>query len=408
MRNIILFDPDSRDQLLPLTFTRPVAELRIGILTIREKWARWLNGDVSYITQTYLAPKFPMDVAADNFVINGSVLPNAALCAVIEQLPPNQALLKNGELIATRLHADQFEKLSEGQDIGVLEGIEMHEISFLQINNVWDIFTQNAEALAADFELVTKNRTSAPLSSSNTVIGDASKIFLEPGAVVEACVLNTQAGPIHIGERALVMEGCLIRGGLSLGDDAVLKMGAKIYGATTIGKGSKVGGEVNNSVLLANSNKGHEGYLGNSVLGEWCNMGADSNNSNLKNNYEEVKLWNYTTERFSKTGLQFLGLIMGDHSKCGINTMFNTGTVVGVSANIFGSGFPRNFVPSFSWGGASGFETYQLKKAFATAEKVLERRNVTLSEIDRDILQHIFDHSAKYRVWEKAEKMTEA
>lgn len=401
MKNIILFDPDSREQLLPLTYTRPVGELRIGILTIREKWEKWLNASVSYITKDYLSDKYPIVIAADNFIINGAVLPNIELCNHINALNNNEALTKNGELIAARLDRQQFERLMADSDIEELAGREIDNIDFTIINNVWDIFYLNDRALQADFSFLTEGRVSHPLSNSNRIIGDSTQIFLEEGAIVECAVLNTRSGPIYVGKNAEIMEGALIRGGLALCEGSKLKMGAKIYGATTIGPNCKVGGEVGNSVLMGNSNKGHEGYLGNSVLGEWCNIGADTNTSNLKNTYEEVKLWNYPKERFVGTGMQFLGLIMGDHSKCGINTMFNTGTVVGVAANIFGSGFPRNFIPSFSWGGASGFQTYDIKKAFITAERVLERRKQVLSTEDRAILQHIYDISARYRSWEK-------
>ena len=402
MKNLILFDPDTRDQLLPLSYTRPVCELRVGILTIREKWQRWLNGHVSYITQDYLSDKYPIAISTDNFVINGSVLPNSELCRLIESLKNNEALLKNGELIAARLDEGQFQNLMEDNDIQELEGFEMsNDLNFLSINHLWDIFKLNDLALKSDFELVTKGRESKPLSNTNQIIGDESQIFLEEGATVECSILNTKNGPIYIGHNAEVMEGCIIRGGLSLGNNSQLKMGARIYGATTIGPHSRVGGEVTNSVILGNSNKGHDGYLGNSVLGEWCNLGADTNTSNLKNNYDEVKLWDYTKESFVKTGVQFLGLIMGDHSKCSINTMFNTGTVVGVSANIFGAGFPRNFIPSFTWGGSGGFETYPLKKAHETVDRVLARRNLNLTEEDYQILKYIFDFSARYRSWER-------
>lgn len=407
MKNIILFDPDTREQLLPLTFTRPVSELRCGILTIKEKWALWLDGLCSYITQDYLSEKYPIRIAEDNYIINGAVLPNTALTKLIEQLDFNEALLHKGELLAARLNRMQLHNLMSEHDIEELKGIEIEDTEFEVISNVWDIFLLNDVALKSDFAQITDGRTSQPLSSSNTVVGDASQIFLEEGAVVEASILNTKAGPIYVGKNAEIMEGCIVRGGLALCEGAQLKMGAKIYGACTFGPHSKVGGEVTNSVLIANSNKGHDGYLGNSVLGEWCNLGADTNTSNLKNTYEEVKLWSYPKGGFAKTGVQFLGLIMGDHSKAGINTMFNTGTVVGVCANVFGAGFPRNFVPSYSWGGATGFETYQIKKAFITAERVLARRKRTLSEADRAILQHIFDTTAQYRTWEKAKSEIE-
>ena len=402
MKNIILFDSDIRDQLLPITYTRPVCELRIGILTIREKWEHWLKGRVSYITQDYLSEKYPISIASDNLVINGAVLPDTQLCQLIQNLKFNEALLKNGELIAARLDERQFYNLMEDNDIEELEGFELEESTkLLAINHLWDIFSFNDSAMRSDFDMLTKGRTSAPLSKTNQLLGDASQLFIEEGATVECSILNTKTGPIYIGKNAEVMEGCVIRGGLALCEGSTLKIGAKIYGATTIGPHSKVGGEVNNSVIIGHSNKAHEGYLGNSVLGEWCNIGADTNTSNLKNNYEPVKLWDYTKDSFVKTGMQFLGLIMGDHSKCAINTMFNTGTVVGVSANIFGAGFPRNFIPSFTWGGTGGLETYPFNKAIDTMERVLARRQMTVSKEDRDILKFIFDFSARYRSWER-------
>ena len=402
MKNIILFDSDIRDQLLPITYTRPVCELRIGILTIREKWEHWLKGRVSYITQDYLSEKYPISIASDNLVINGAVLPDTQLCQLIQNLKFNEALLKNGELIAARLDERQFYNLMEDNDIEELEGFELEESTkLLAINHLWDIFSFNDSAMRSDFDMLTKGRTSAPLSKTNQLLGDASQLFIEEGATVECSILNTKTGPIYIGKNAEVMEGCVIRGGLALCEGSTLKIGAKIYGATTIGPHSKVGGEVNNSVIIGHSNKAHEGYLGNSVLGEWCNIGADTNTSNLKNNYEPVKLWDYTKDSFVKTGMQFLGLIMGDHSKCAINTMFNTGTVVGVSANIYGAGFPRNFIPSFTWGGTGGLETYPFNKAIDTMERVLARRQMSVSNEDRDILKFIFDFSARYRSWER-------
>ncbi len=268
------------------------------------------------------------------------------------------------------------------------------------IDRIHNIFTFNADEINRDFILLTKGKTSEPLSASNKHFG-AYPIFLEKGVKAEAAIFNTNEGPIYLGKDSEVMEGAMIRGPFALCEHAAVKMGAKIYTGTTIGPHSKVGGEVSNSVIFGYSNKGHDGFLGNSVLGEWCNLGADSNNSNLKNNYEEVKLWNYVTQNFERTGLQFCGLMMGDHSKCGINTMFNTGTVIGISANIFGSGFPRNFVPSFSWGGAAGFETYLPKKAFQTAEKVMQRRGLELSDIEKEILELIFAKEKNYRTWDK-------
>ena len=401
MKNIILFDPDTRDQLLPLTFTRPMSALRVGIRTIGEKWAHEFGGRISYITQDYLTDKYPIHISDDNYVINGSILPNAALCKLIGALQNNEALQKEGELVAARLDRMQFQNLMTDNDIEELVGFEVLETPFDAINYAWDIFKLNDKAIKDDFQHLTEGRHSAPLSTSNRVIGDAGLIFLESGARVECAILNTENGPIYVGEGSEIMEGCLVRGPFAMCAHSLLKMGTKIYGATTLGPYCKVGGEVNNAVLLGYSSKAHDGYLGNSVIGEWCNLGADTNTSNLKNTYEEVKLWDYTKNSYGRTGLQFLGLIMGDHSKCGINTMFNTGTVVGVSANIFGAGFARNFVPSFSWGGPQGYETYDLTKAFYTIERVLARRDAVLSDVDRAILTQVFERSAKYRAWEK-------
>lgn len=401
MRNIILFDNEGRDRLLPFTFLRPVADLRIGILTIREKWEHWLNGTASYITQEYLNDRFPISILQENFVINAGVLPSTQLVKLILDLDFNEALLKDGELIATKLTDRQFAKVINNDEIEMLSGMELGDTEFTFINRLPDIYLHNAAAIQSDFELITKGRTSEPISATNTILGD-HPIFLEPGAKVEASILNASDGPIYIGKDAEIMEGCMVRGSFALGEHGVLKMGAKIYSGTSIGPWSKVGGEVSNSVIFAYANKGHDGFLGNSVLGEWVNIGADTNNSNLKNNYDEVKLWDYSTGRFEKTGQQFCGLFMGDHSKCGINTMFNTGTVVGISCNIFGEGFPRNFIPSFSWGGHHGYTTYKTDKAFETADRMMQRRNQEMGPDDRVIFLRVFEDTAKYRTWEQA------
>ena len=401
MKNVILFDNEVWDNLLPLTYTRPVGELRVGILTIREKWEKWADAKVSFITQEHLSQKYPMTIEADNIVINGSLLPLPGICKLIEQMEPNEALLHNDELIAARLNKSQFQNLIEDDEIEELKGFPIENTPLLKINNLWDIFGKNEEAIKLDFELLTKNRTSQPLSNTNRVTAP-EQIFLEPGATVEHATLNASKGPIYIGKDAEIMEGCLVRGPLAMNEKSILKMGAKIYGATTLGPFCKVGGEVNNVVFTGYSNKGHDGFLGNSVIGEWCNLGADTNASNMKNNYSEVKLWSYATQRFTKTGLQFCGLIMGDHSKCGINTMFNTGTVIGVSANVYGGGYPRNFIPSFSWGGAQKYTTYTLEKALDTARAMMTRREVELTETDQEILQRIFETDRAYRSWEKA------
>ncbi len=400
MENVILFDSDVRDNLLPLTFTRPICELRVGILRIREKWEKWFDAKVSYITQDYLSKKYPIHIEDDNFVINGAALPSEPLCRLITQLEPNEALLKDGELIAARMNRQQFDSLIHEEEIDELAGFELGETPFLKIDFPWELFSLNDQAIREDFRLLTEDRTSQKLSDSNRIIGNGA-IFVEEGATVEDATLNTTTGPIYIGREAQIMEGSLIRGPFALCEHATVKMGAKIYGATTIGPHSKVGGEVNNIVLTAYSNKSHDGFLGNAVLGEWCNLGADTNNSNLKNNYSEVKLWHYPSERFHPTNLQFCGLIMGDHAKCGINTMFNTGTVVGVSANIFGAGYPRNFVPSFTWGGPGGMSTFQTSKAFDTAKRMMIRRNIEFDEVESNILKRVFELTAQFRRWEK-------
>ncbi len=403
MRNIILFDDDSRDKFLPLTYLRPVAELRMGVLTIREKWERWLEGKVSYITQEYLAEKFPIHIEEDNFIINASVLPNREICSIIRQLKENEAVLKNGELIATRLNEKQIERLIHNQDITEMQGYDLDNTDFVKLKHITDLFTLNHQAIVADFELLTHGRCSQDLNESNMVKG-ATQIFVEEGAEVDCCIINATTGPIYIGKNVKILEGCMLRGPIAFGENSIIKMGAKIYGATTFGPHSKMGGEINNSIIFGNSNKGHEGYLGNSIVGEWCNFGADTNISNLKNNYGIVSQWDYTANDFVPTGLQFCGLVMGDYSKCAINTAFNTGTVVGINANIFGAGFPPRFIPSFSWGGAEKMETYELDKAFEVAERMMARRNESFQVQDRLIMIKLFEETAKYRHWEQQEK----
>lgn len=388
--NYILFDGPARNALLPFTFTRPVADILVGIMTIRQKWELHLGSTTTTLTEEYLSDKYPMVELEGNVMINASFLPNAILAELVSNLEPNQAIFKKDEIIAFYTSENQ-----EEVDFDTYEIIEYND-DCITIENTWDIFSKNDVAIREDFELLTQDRRSQPIPKSVNVIAPEN-VFIEEGAKLEYVTLNASSGPIYIGRDAEIMEGSVIRGPFALCDNAQVKMASKIYGATTVGPYSRVGGEVKNVVIFAYSNKGHDGFLGDSVLGEWCNIGADSNNSNLKNNYEEVRLWSYQTEGFAKTGLQFCGLMMGDHSKCGINTMFNTGTVVGVSANIFGSGFPRNFVPSFSWGGASGFTTYLTKKAFETAKLVMSRRNIVFDETEAAILEHVFEITKKYR-----------
>ncbi|MGI9552707.1 MAG: GlmU family protein [Aurantibacter sp.] len=388
--NYILFDGTVRNNLLPFTFTRPVADIRIGILTIREKWEQYLGSTTTTITEEYLSEKYPMVEMEDNVLINASFLPNKNLVALVEGLKENEAVFYEDEVIAFYTKDTQ-----EEVDFSSYEQIEFED-EVLRIEYTWDIFSKNGEAIQADFELITKGRKTASISKTNTLI-NPENIFAEEGVSVEHSILNATEGPIYLGKNSEIWEGNLIRGAFALCEKAVVKMGAKIYGPTTVGPSGKVCGEISNSVIFGYSSKGHEGYLGNAVLGEWCNIGADSNNSNLKNNYAQVRLWNYATEKFEHTGLQFCGLMMGDHSKTAINTMFNTGTVIGVNCNIYVPGFPRNFIPSFSWGGASGFTTYMPKKAFEAAKVMMARRGVEFDEKEAKILEHVFELTKKWR-----------
>jgi UDP-N-acetylglucosamine diphosphorylase/glucosamine-1-phosphate N-acetyltransferase len=393
--NYILFDPpETWENLLPLTFTRPVCEIRTGILTLKEKWDKLLQSRTSILTRPYLQTKFSLQIEDDNVLINGSVLPEDGLLNEIRNLPAGTSLYAGEIFVAVRLDRDEAAGFEMGKyrqgDRVTLSG------SPLVINHPWDIFIMNGRVLESDFQLLTKNRVSVELSPTNTVL-KPENVFVEGNVRIEGAILNAETGPIYVGEHAEIMEGSKVRGPFALGEYATLKMGAKIYGPTTIGPYSIAGGEIKNSVILGYSNKVHDGYLGNSVLGEWCNLGADSNNSNLKNNYAEVRLWSYREEKIVGTGLQFCGLVMGDHSKCGINTMFNTGTVVGVNANIYGAGFPPNFVPSFSWGGAAGFTTYQQDKAFEVAAEVMKRRDREFNQTEMDILTTVFEMTEKYR-----------
>ncbi len=393
--NIILFDDETRKTLLPLTHTRPVSEIRIGILKISEKWAHYSKQKISFLTVDYLKELFPSQLTNDNFYVNGAILPNAEIVNEIKSLKIGECLIQGSLVIAIRTsnseRVDSFDQLDKG--IVKTTPSKIERLVF-----AWDVFSLNEKALTDDYEILTQGRKSQPISSTNRVL-NADKIFIEEGAKVECAILNASSGCIYIGKDSEVMEGAMIRGPFSLGEHSQVKMGAKIYGATTVGPHCKVSGEISNSVLFGFSNKAHDGFLGNSVLGEWCNLGADTNNSNLKNNYSKVKVWNYAHDDYINTGLQFCGLIMGDHSKCSINTMFNTGTVVGVSANVFGNGFPPKFIPSFSWGGSEGFATYRLEDAIEVATRVYERRKMVFGEKEHSVMRSLFDLNTRYRAW---------
>lgn len=389
--NIILFDGIYHKNLLPLTYTRPVCELRIGILTIKEKWEHYIENPIQIKTQDYLSEKFGSPTEENSIGINGSILPSDDLMSSLLDLKNKQILTSKGKIIAVNplpLQSDNIEEaLSEYKMVE-------SKAEFLQIENVWDLFKLNDAAIRADIELLKSEKTFVTPSATNQILGE--DIFVEEGAKVECAILNTTSGPIYIAKGAEVMEGSILRGPIAVCENGVVKMGAKIYGATTIGPYSKIGGEINNCMIQGYSNKGHDGFLGNAVLGEWCNLGADTNNSNLKNNYQSVDLYNYSEEKYVDTELQFCGLIMGDHSKSAINTMFNTGTVVGVSANIYGADFPSKFIPSYSWGGRKPLE-YKFEKAMDTAKRVMERRNISLTEVDLAILKTVYEKSQKFR-----------
>ena len=390
--NIILFD-NNRSEFFPLSLTRPISQFRVGIFTIKEKWEKYYDS-VSVFTDNYLSNKYPSIVLDDNIWINAQLIPNDSIITEINNLRIGESLKSDSKILAFRSKDFKSNNLNEISSNA--------QFSFL--NSITDIFTINGSEINNDFLFISSDKTtdwqgqndSELLANSNIKIGQYP-IYVEKGAKINHSIFNTTSGPIYIGKDAEVMEGSIIRGPFAMCNNSVLKIGAKIYESTTIGPHCKVGGEVNNSIFFGYSSKAHDGFLGNSVIGEWCNLGADTNNSNLKNNYENVKIWNYSINSFKDTQLQFCGLIMGDHSKCGINTMFNTGTVVGVGSNIFGSGFPRNFIPSFSWGGSSGFTIHNLNKFFITAEKVLARRNEVLSDNERQILSQVYNMTKSYR-----------
>ncbi len=394
--NYILFDDETRYQLLPFTHTRPVADIRCGIMTMRERWEHFIGLTTSTLTEDHIQAVFPLVSTSDNVFINGSVIATEELWSKIKSLKPQEQLVHKSMIIASRV-TDATVKF--GKTISI--DTSLNEIEYdgevIQISHPWDIFSYNEQVLKADFNLLTTGRESQKLPEHVTVVG-SEHIFLEEGAVINAgCIINATTGPVYLGKNAELLEGVMIRGAVAICDNAVVKMGAKIYTGTTIGNNCKVGGEISNVVFFANSNKGHDGYLGNAVIGEWCNLGADTNCSNLKNNYDKIKVWDEHNFKSIQTGLTFCGLLMADHSKCGINTMFNTGTVVGVSANIYGGSFPEKFIPSFAWGGSEGMTTYKLEKALGTAERMMSRRNKALSEQEIKMFETIFALTEKQR-----------
>ncbi|HEY9487771.1 MAG TPA: GlmU family protein [Chryseosolibacter sp.] len=390
MNPILFDDPLIRINLLPFTYTRPIANIRVGILTIDEKWEKWLGVKPSYQTAGYLQKKFPNKDTGDNLLINGAICPDQKLVDTVKALPSGYFLVKDQLLIAAH---NPIGDMNEGNTIQFDNALTI-------IDRPWKIFVENPSQVKTDFRLITAGRISARISDRHTVVYGEENLFVEAGVSVKAAIINAEAGPVYLGLNSTIDEGAIIRGTFALCEGGHLNMGAKMRGGTTVGPHCKVGGEVSNSVLFSYSNKAHDGYLGCSVIGEWCNLGADTNTSNLKNTFDNVKLWSHAQNTFMDTGLQFCGLMMGDHSKCSINTMFNTGTVVDVSSNIFGEGFPRKYIPSFAWGGSSGITSYHLGKVLETARKMMELKQKTLDETDQKILEHVYTMTALHRVWE--------
>jgi UDP-N-acetylglucosamine diphosphorylase/glucosamine-1-phosphate N-acetyltransferase len=389
--NVILFDdPTIRLNLFPFTLTRPVGAIRIGILTIAEKWERWLKCPVSFQTENYLAQKFSRETSKDELLINGGLCPDAELKATVSALPQGYFLVKDTLLLAAR---NPQGPMTERNVVEYKNGITL-------IDQVWKIFNQNAAQLRTDYVLVTSGRKSAGIHDPHTRIYNGADIFVEEGVYIKGAILNAETGPIYLGKDSVIQEGAIIRGAFAVCEGGHLNMGAKMRGDITVGPWCKVGGEISNSVLFAHSNKAHDGYIGNAVIGEWCNLGAGTCASNLKNNYAPVKIWHHAHNEMYTTDLQFCGLMMGDHSKAAINTAFNTATVVGVSANVFGGGFPPSFVPSFSWGGGEGLTTYRVDKAIETARMVMSRRDMDVNKFDKAILEAVFGLTSSARTWE--------
>lgn len=397
--NVVLFDDESQNHMLPLTYLRPLSEIRMGIFNFRERWENFFQFETSWLTKHYLREKYPLIINNNNIFINGRVIANHELAKCIMNLNPNELLIHDNTILAIALSRNDVYKRNlqtlEYLRTEIFEDLKAikYNSQVIKIEHPWHLFQFNNTVLKNDFEYMRANRQSKYISSTNTLIGSLEDVFVEHDAIVECSVINTKEGPVYIGKGVEVMEMSCLRGPVALCDKSSVKIGTKIYGSTTIGPYCKVGGEISNSVFIGYSNKVHDGFVGDSVIAEWCNLGAGTNFSNLKNTYDQVKIWSFSEKRFVETGLQFCGTIMGDHSKTGINTMLNTGTVIGVSANIFGSGYPRQYIPSFAWGGATGFIKYQFEKAIETARRVCARRNVILSDVDIEILRKIYEMS---------------
>lgn len=379
--NIILHDYHNHYTFAPLTLTRPVGKLRTGMWTNDERWQFYCpEATISFQTEAYLSGKFSANIQNDNFWINAAFIPTQTIAEKIKKLGHEESLYINGTFVAHR-----------GKEFNPNNNYAFKSEEFISLKFLWDIFRMNAEILKVDFKAYTKNKKSAPLSDSNTLIGAKNQLFIEEGATIECAVLNVKEGPIYIGKGVEIMEGSVIRGGLAMAEYSVLKMATKVYGATSLGPYCKIGGEVNNVVFQGYSNKGHDGFLGNAVVGEWCNFGADTNCSNLKNNYGNVKTYSYVSGQVEQTDVQFMGVSMGDYSKTSINTMLNTATTIGVFANIFCAGFPPKYIPDFSWGGLYNSPLYDFEKAIDAGNRMMERRGKSITKEDRNIMKYLFE-----------------
>ncbi len=392
MKNIILFDPPTiRENLKPLTLTRPIANLRVGIVTLQEKWGYFFDGTFSYLTEPYLVAKYPANNEVDNLYINASILPSTALVQSIKSLKANQVLMADEQVLA--IHTNQ----SLSYDFSLVNfNIEYFNEPLSQIVHLPDLFLNNAQEIKEDFERLTAQRVSAPITDKATVVYNQENVFVGKNVSIKAAIINAENGPVYIDDQAVIQEGAIIIGPAAIGKEAMVAFGAKIRPNTTLGPVCRVGGEVGGTIFQAYANKAHDGYLGNSYIGEWCNLGANTNNSNLKNDYSSVKLYNYASKGLEDSKELFCGTFMGDFTKAGISTMLNTGTVIGVCCNIFGAGFQSKFVPSFSWGGAdTQYQNYRFDKALQVIEATMARRDIHLSQEDIKILEYIALHKNK-------------
>lgn len=379
--NIILEDyAEIRQALLPLTFTRPVAMLPAGIGSIASRWAMLLpQASISFLTEDYLQCKFPLNEADNSLYVPGHIIPSPELARRVAALTPGQWLVTSGG-----------EKISRGKELNP-EPEATVEVSAYR--SLPDIFRMSKERISADFDLLTAGRNSQPLPASCTLIGPADRLFIEEGADVEGAFINTRQGPVYIGRNSEVQECVVLRGPVAIGPSCRVRAGARLLPGVNLGESTRVGGEISNTVFIGYANKQHDGFLGDAVIGQWCNLGAGCVASNLKNDYSEIRLWSYARQHFLRTGLQFCGLIMADHCKAGINTMFNTATVVGPGCNIHGAGFPRPYVPAFSDGGAQGISRVIFSKFMATATEMMRHRGVVISEADKSILKYLYDNA---------------